>query len=451
MDHLLERLHALKYAELSDSAVEHTEWCLLDTLGCALFGSQQPWGRIMAEEMLAERPAGHASVLGHAGTLPAPAAALCNGTASHGFELDDLLDEAIVHPGAIVVPAALAAAEEIDAPGERLLVGILAGYEVMNRVGLALGLEPAHRGFHKTSLAGPLGAAVAAGIVTGLTLAQLKSAVGLACSAAAGIKTFATGQGGGMVKRMHAGRSAEAGVRMAQLAARGFSGPPNSVEGRFGLLEVFGGETARPDSLAQGLGEKWAVEQVFVKVFPCCSWIQAPVQQIVALRGPQPWRPEEIRSVRIGVNSYAKRINGEVEPLDAMGAQYSIPYCAAVALTADPSEPDLYLEEVIADEPRRALARAVEIFVDPDMEAAYPRHYGARVEIELADGEKLTSSILDPHGMPGDPCTEAERLEKFTRLAARVLPTAAIEDAAVAVCELESFGSTRALTKLFRR
>jgi 2-methylcitrate dehydratase PrpD len=447
---LLERLQRLSYAGLPSRVIEHTEWCVLDTLGCGLFGSGQPWSRIAAEEMFREGGEGHASVFGHAGTLPPPAAALCNGIACHGFELDDLLDEAIVHPGAVVVPAALAAAEAANASGKRLLLGVLAGYEVMNRVGLALGLNPAHRGFHKTSLVGPVAAAVAAGVVRGLTLPELQSAVGLACSAAAGIKTFATGEGGGMMKRLHAGRSAEAGVRLAQLAARGYTGPPNAVDGRFGLLEVFGADTARPEPLTQGLAERWAVEQVFVKMFPCCSWIQAVVQQIVALRGPEPWRVEEVKRVRIGVNSYALRINGEPAPVDTMGAQYSIPYCAALALTADPSDPDLYLDAAVADESRRALARAIELFIDPEMDAAYPRHYGASVEIELQNGSRMRSSILDPHGMPGDPCSEVERLEKFTRLAARVLPTPAIENAAVAVCELESFGSVRALTRLLK-
>ena len=269
MHEALALLHELKLSKLPRSIVESAKWCVLDSLGCGLYGSREAWSEIMASEIDAEAPRGSSTMFGHPVKTSAAAAALCNGTASHGFELDDLLDEAIVHPGAIVVPAALAAAEAANASGERLLLGVIAGYEAMNRVGLALGLEPAHRGFHKTSLAGPIGAAVAAGIVMKLSTSELQSAVGLACSAASGIKTFATGAGGGMMKRMHAGRSAEAGVRMAQLASRGFSGPPTAIEGRFGLLEVFGGKTAEPEWLTKDLGERWAVQQVFVKVFPC--------------------------------------------------------------------------------------------------------------------------------------------------------------------------------------
>jgi 2-methylcitrate dehydratase PrpD len=400
--------------------------------------------------MLAEGSRGRSTVIGRKQTVAAPAAALCNGTAMHGFELDDLLDEAIVHPGAIVVPAALAAAESVGAPGSRLLLGIIAGYEILNRVGLAVGLEPAHRGYHKTSVIGPVGAAVAAGVVMGLKPEQLSAAAGLACSTASGIKSFAAGTGGGMMKRMHAGRAAESGVRMAQLAARDFTGPPTAIDGRFGLLEVFGGKTARPELLTAGLGKDWAMQCVYVKVYPCCSWIQAAVQQLVALRGPQPLRPRDIRQVRIGVSAYAARNNGEPAPVDTMGAQYSFPYCAALALTANPSEPALYREDAIDDPARRELARRVELFVDNEMEAAYPRHYGSRIELLLANGERRASFVLDPHGMPADPCDDQERLDKFARLAAHSKSTAAVNDITRAVGRSEQLASVRELTELIR-
>ncbi|RPI47293.1 MAG: MmgE/PrpD family protein, partial [Betaproteobacteria bacterium] len=204
---LTDFLHGLTLARLSESAAEAAQWALLDTLGCALFGAPEPWSQIMAAEVLAENSSGRSTIVGHRQTVAAPAAALCNGTAAHGFELDDHLDEAIVHPGAIVVSAALASAEAVDASGERLLLGIIGGYEMLNRVGLAMGVGPAQRGYHKTAVAGPLGAAAAAATVMRLSAEQSFTAVGLACATASGTKAFATGAGGGMEKRMHAGRA----------------------------------------------------------------------------------------------------------------------------------------------------------------------------------------------------------------------------------------------------
>jgi len=447
---LLSFLHGLSANSLPAPVTEQAKWCLLDSLGCGLFGSQQPWGRLIAAEMVTEAAQGRSTLFGQARTLAAPGAALCNGTSSHGFELDDLLDESIVHPGAIVVPAALATAEAVDASGLSLLRGIVAGYEVMDRIGLACGMEPAHRGFHKTSLAGPVGAAVAAAVVMKLSFAQLGSAVGLACSSASGIKSFAAGQGGGMMKRMHCGRAAEAGVRMAQLAARGFTGPPTAIDGRFGMLEVFGGKTARPELLTKRLGEHWAIEHVYVKVFPCCSWIQASVQQLVALRGGQPLQPQAIKHVRIATNSYAKRINGETLPVDTMGAQYSLPYCAALALTADPSDPAMYADAAINEPSRRKLAASIEVAIDAEMDAAYPQHYGARVQLDLASGERRESVVLDPHGMPADPCTETERIAKFRRLATAVLAAKACDDVIDVIRGVDKLGSVLELSSLLR-
>jgi len=447
---LIEFTHALKLESLPPDIVSRAKGCLLDSLGCALFGSLQPWAKIMADEMLAEGSRGRSTIIGRKQTVAPPAAALCNGTAMHGFELDDLLDEAIVHPGAIIVPAALAAAESVDAPGSRLLAGIIAGYEVLNRVGLAAGVEPAHRGFHKTTVIGPVGAAVAAGVILELSPEQLMSATGLACSTSSGIKSFAAGTGGGMMKRMHAGRAAESGVRMAQLAARDFTGPPSAIDGKFGLLEVYGGKTARPELLTANLGKDWAMTCVYVKVYSCCSWIQAAVQQLVALRGPQPFKPDDVRQVRIGVSSYAAKNNGEPVPVDIMGAQYSFPYCAALALAGDPTDPGMYLEKVIGDPDRRALARRVELYVDPEMEAAYPKHYGSRIELVLASGERRMSFVLDPHGMPADPVTDPERIEKFTRLAGKAKPAAHVDEIARAVQRAEKLPSVRELMELIR-
>jgi len=443
-------LHSVSVERLPAATVDAAKWCLLDTLGCMLFGAPEPWSRIMAAEVLDEGSQGRSTVVGCARTVAAPLAALCNGTAAHGFELDDHLDEAIVHPGAIVVSAALAAAESADAPGSRLLAGIVAGYEMLNRVGLAMGVKPSQQGWHKTAVAGPLGAAAAAAVVRGASAGELHTAVGLACAAASGTKAYASSEDGGMEKRMHAGRAAEAGVRMAQLAARGFTAPDTAVAGRFGLLHVMSGDAARPELLSAELGERWAVQHVYVKLHPCCAWIQAATQQLVSMRGPRPLRPEEVRSVRVGVSAYAGAQNGNPSPRDTMGAQFSIPYCAALALTGDPADPVSYAPEAVNAPARRALAQRVEIFTDPEMEAAYPRHYGARVELELAGGERMTSARLDPHGMPADPCSDAERLDKFTRLASRTLAPERIRQVIERACGAERLARVGELTGLLR-
>jgi 2-methylcitrate dehydratase PrpD len=442
--------HRLTLGDLPVDVIARAKTCLLEATGCGLFGSTQPWSRILLAEMAAEGAPGGCAVFGAARTLAAPAAALVNGTAIHGFELDDLIAESITHPAACVIPAALAAGEAVGASGTRLVEAIVAGYEVMHRVGLALGTEPAMRGFHTTSLIAPVACAVAAGKVMQIDLDQLYSAVGLACSAASGVKSFAAGRGGGMVKRLHLGRSAEAGVRSAQLAARGFLGPPFALDSRFGLLEVFGGVGADAARLTRELGRNWAIRDVWFKVFPICGWIQSVVMLLSEARGPRPLSIGQIKSVRVGVSTYAAKNNGERAPVDTMGAQYSIPYCAAVALLGEPRNPGSFLGEAISDPATRALAAKVEIVVDPAIEAVYPRQFGASTRLELADGSTYERTVMECHGTPADPCTEKEHFDKFRWLAGSTLPESAINELTRLIDAMPTLASVRDLTAPLR-
>lgn len=446
---LLAFAHALRLSELPADVVDQAKACLRDALGCGIFGSGQAWSQILCEEMLAERSAGNSTVIGQSQLLSAPAAALCNGTAIHGFELDDLIAESITHPAGCVVPAAIAAAESVDASGERLLEAIVAGYEVMHRVGLALGVEPAKKGFHTTSLVAPVACAVAAAKVMGLPRDQLISAVGLACSAASGIKSFAAGHGGGMVKRLHLGRSAEAGVRMAQLASRGFLGPPFGIDSRFGLLEVFGGAGAQPERLSRELGEAWALRDVWFKVYPICGWIQSVVQLIGALRGERPLASDAVETVEVGVSRYAAQNNGEPAPVDTMGAQYSIPYCVAAALRGDARDPAWFRNDRVDDPETRKLAAKVVIVIDPAVEAVYPAKFGARVKLTRRDGSVAERTVLECHGTPSDPCSDRELVDKFHLLAGSRLPPAAASELAHRIDGVREL-PVRALTKPLR-
>lgn len=447
---LIEFSRSLGSAPITPALLERAKWCLLDTLGCVLFGSGQPWSKIVAEEVLAERSQGPCTIYGHGQTLAAAPSALCNGTAAHGFELDDQMAAELMHPGAVVVPAVLAAAEAVDASGAGVLRGIIAGYESMSRLSLAMGNEASRRGFHKTGVVGHVAAAIAAGVAMDLTGAQLSCAVGLACSSASGIKAFAGGSGGGMVKRLHAGRAAEGGVRMSQLARRGFTGPPSAIDGRYGLLEVFGGESSKPQHLWEGLGEKWAIEQVWTKVYPICGLIQGVVQMLMAMRAAQPVAVERVQKVVIGVSEYAFRYNGNMSPSDTMEAQYSIPYCAAVALTGDPADPAAFSLEAIMDPVKRKIIERVELRIDPEYDAVFPSQFASRVQLHLAGGEVKEAETFAAHGTPADPCTTEERIAKFTRLAL-LSPTGCDSSAVVeAIRNLETTASIHDFTKLLR-
>jgi 2-methylcitrate dehydratase PrpD len=439
-------------------AFDNARRCLLDAIGCGLFGASQPWSHIMSAQLFAEKSQGASTVFGHAATLAAPAAALCNGTAIHGFELDDLLPAAIIHPGTVIVPAVLAVAESAReknaVSGEQLLRAIIIGYEVTARISLAMGTDASHHGFHKTSVVGPVAAAIAASCVLNLNAAQISCAAGIAASMASGIKSYVASGGGGMVKRMHAGWAASSGVRAALLARDGFTGPSGAVDGRYGLLEVFGGASANAEPLTQGLGESWAINAVWFKVYPLCGWIQGVVQLLGAMRGEitqsNPLTPDQIKKVVVGTSAFAVNGNSNATPADTMDAQYSIPYCAALALMRDPGDPRAFEPAAFNDPALRALAARVETRVDDECEAVYPRRFGSRVALHLANGEVKEALTLDPHGTPSDPCSDVELAAKFTRLAA--LSPLGVDSAAIArtVAQLRAAASLREFSHLLR-
>jgi 2-methylcitrate dehydratase PrpD len=446
---LIEHWHN-KQQVIPEHVLERAKQSLLDALGCGLFGYTQAWGEIMSAEIYSDESSGPCTVLGSRATVAPSQAALCNGTSIHGFELDDLLPASIVHPGTVIVPAVLAAAEASNASGPALLRGIVVGYESMSRLSLAIGMEPSHRGFHKTAVVGPVAAAIACSIVSGLTPEQTVCAAGLACSTSSGIKAFAGGSGGGMVKRMHGGRAAEAGVRMSRLAARDFTGPGAAIDGHFGLLDVFAGESAEPQRLTEGLGEQWAMDDLWVKIYPVCGWIQGVVQLLMSMRGGAPVPLDRVEKVIVGTSAFAVKNNANVSPTDTMDAQYSIPYCAAVALAGNPADPHEFSAPAIYDPVRRALARRVEIRVDPECEAVYPARFGSRVELHLTGEDVKHGATLDPHGTAADPCSQDELVAKFKRLATQSKSGIDTDAVIATVSRINSFNSIRELTALLR-
>ena len=447
---LIEFWQSPRAQRIPERVIERAKLCLIDALGCGLFGASQPFGRIVSQVVLADESRGPCTLFGSASTVAPAQAALANGTSTHGFELDDLISRALIHPGTVIVPAVLAAAEASDARAEDVLRGIVCGYETMTRLSLAIGTEPSHRGFHKTAVVGPVAAAIAAGVVMRLTSEQIASAAGLACSAASGIKAYAAGGGGGMVKGTHGGRPAEAGVRMAMLAQAGFTGPHAAIEGRYGLLEVFGGATADASHLSRGLGEEWALDEVWIKVFPVCGWIQGVMELLTALRGPAPLPLDRVRSVRVATSAFAVKNNANPAPADTMEAQYSIPYCAAVGLTADPRDPGEFEPKAFRDAGRRAFAQRVELSVDAESESVFPRQFGTRIQLQLEDGSVKHASTLNPYGTAANPCSADEVIGKFRRHASSS-PAAENADAAVAaIMSIDASTRTRAITKLLR-
>ncbi|HWB37039.1 MAG TPA: MmgE/PrpD family protein, partial [Rugosimonospora sp.] len=262
---------------LPDAVVEDAACRVLDVLGnahaaTALTGADEPHHAVL--RVLARRggPA-EAEVVGSPVALPAPAAALVNGTLAHALDFDDTHLPSVLHPSSSVVPAALAMAQARSASGAQLLAAVAAGIEVCNRLGMA-SYAPAMRnsvffekGFHATSICGTVGAAVAAAMLAGADRGQLASAMGIAASMGAGL--IEANRTGGSVKRIHCGWAAHAGIEAAEFAVEGITGPPTVLEGRFGFLRAYLDDDYDLAALLDGLGQRFELLRTVYKPYPC--------------------------------------------------------------------------------------------------------------------------------------------------------------------------------------
>jgi 2-methylcitrate dehydratase PrpD len=392
----------VRYEDLPASVVQQAKDCIIDTVAAGICGSALPWSRIVIDYAERTGPGGKCRIFGRGGpAVQAPAAALANGALAHAFELDSLTRPgAGAHPGATVLPPALAIAQERDSDGRALIAAFVAGNEVMIRIGRATGHTNEARGFHAPGTTGPFGAAVAAGHLLRLDPAAMTNALGIAGSLCGGLLEFARGDGG-MVKRLHLGRASEAGVLAASLAAGGFAGPRTVLEGEFGFLRVFCTKWDTAE-LTRGLGEEFVVSTTVLKRYPCHATAHAAVKAVRDLQAQHGFGGAEIETITVTANPRMVERHNIAEPADLMLAQYSIPFSVALALCREARDPESWDERALADPQIRALCRRVKLVPGPHGE-----HGGtaSTVTITLADGRRLErtaeSGMLEP-GELGD-------------------------------------------------
>jgi 2-methylcitrate dehydratase PrpD len=410
---LAEYAAGLRYEDLPAEVVACARDCIIDTVAACICGSALPWSRIVIDYAERTGPGGTSRILGHGSPVQAPSAALANGALAHAFELDALTRPgAGAHPGATVLPPALAVAQEarVNASGRALIAAFVAGNEVMIRIGRATGHTNEARGFHAPGTTGPFGAAVACGHLLGLDAGRMANALGLAGSLAGGLLEFARGDGG-MVKRLHLGRASEAGVLAASLAHAGFTGPRTVIEGEFGFLRVFCTEFDET-ALTRNLGHEYVTLSTVLKRYPVHATAHAAVRAVRDLQTEHRFSVGDIETITVTGNKRMIERHNIAEPADLMLAQYSIPFCVALALYREARDPESYDESALADPQIRALTRRVHLV--PEQGAGHGA-MGSTVTVTLADGQyferHVDSGLLEA----------GELADKFTRLTRAVL------------------------------
>ena len=386
---------------------------LLDWLGSALAGSRTDPGTRLLAYGDAEPEGGGASVIGGRGPRSAETAAFVNGALSHIVEMDDVDRGSVLHPGAVVIPAALAVAEVRARSGQELLSAIVAGYEVAIRIGEAVGKKHYHF-FHNTSTCGVFGAAAAASWLLDLDEERTVWALGNAGTQASGLWEFNVE--GAMSKHLHAGRAASNGVLAAVLAERGFTGPSRILEGERGLFRATAPD-ADPERVLAGIGEaKLKIHGVSLKPHASCRHTHAAIDCALALR-PRVGS-ERIESVQIDTYGATLALCDRPRPSTPYEAKFSLQFCVASALVRGDAGLGAFGADSIRDSRVRELASRVQARVEPAIEARYPLEWPAKVRVRFANGRTIDAETAHPKGDPELPLSASEIESKFEALAA---------------------------------
>src|SRR5688572_4262647 len=324
-------ISSLQYHDIPETVREHARRFILDNFGCQVAGATLPWSQAYYDVIRKTRSGKHSTVAYFGDKLAPDDAAFVNSTFNHANETDDTHLKSPTHPGGIAVPAALAMAEYARANGEKLLVAVVAAYEIQIRISWACSPFLIYRGHHPPVGVGPFGAAAASAVLLGFDAEQTLNALGIAGSHSAGLIEYT--KTGGSVKRIHSAIPAQAGVRAALFAQAGITGPHSILEGEKGFCKVFAGEydLAR---LTDGLGTRYHLLDNALKPYSCCHLIHAAFDALDSARDREPLAPEQIKSIRVYTNSepILSHIGSILEPSDILGAQFSLPFSIAMRL-----------------------------------------------------------------------------------------------------------------------
>lgn len=416
----------LDFADLPPAVIAHGKLAILDGLGVILQGATLPWSRMVADLAIADGGRGEATILGRGVKVPAAAAALANATAGHAFELDDIHRDSIVHPNSIVVPVAVNMAERAGGgDGRTALTAIVAGYEVANRIGAAAGTDLLLRGFHPQGTAGAIAAAVTAGKMLGLDGAALLHAIGIAGSLGAGLMAA---QEGAMVKRLHSGRAAEAGVRAALLAARGFTGIENLVEADYGgFLSSFAGGTHGLPRALDGVGATWETTNSGFKPHATVTSIHSCLDSLARIMADHGLTAGDIARVDAGI-SHPTFVHcaWPYRAQSVTAAQMNLYYGLAMIALDGAAFTAQFDEARLTDPAVLDFIAKVHAAVDPEIDALGPsaRHM-AKLTVTTTDGRVLRHTERHRRGSPENPVSAADLVAKFEALTGPLLaPTA---------------------------
>jgi 2-methylcitrate dehydratase PrpD len=361
------------------------------------------------------------SVWGSSLRLSAPHAVLINGALVQSFELDDVHRQGVLHVGAVTLPPLFAVAElKPGMSGRDFLRAAVAGYEIGPRVGMCMGQEHIVQGWHSGATVGVFSAAAGAAAALKLSPEQVVHALGIAGTQSAGLMAA---QFGAMVKRMHAGRSAQSGLYAALLAEAGFTGITDVFENPYGgFCTTFSRSTDRfnREELTVGLGERFETLRISLKFYSCVGTNHTALDAIRNMQARRPFGPKDVARIVVHSSEATREHAGwPYKPEGMTSAQLNMSYCLATLLLEGDVFIEQFSEEKLADPERLALAAKVEVVEDPAITARGSKfRHMVHVAVHLTDGTVLEETVEAPRGSEKSFASVDDVVAKFMKLTA---------------------------------
>jgi 2-methylcitrate dehydratase PrpD len=438
LDRLARLVEETSVERLPDAAIKAARLVLLDTIGAMVAGSALPENRRLADSVHERRSRASATLLGHGGRVDPLLATFVNATAGVALEVDEGSRLGGGHPAIHVIPAALAAAEDIGADGGRLLEAIIAGYEVCSRLGSATTPRP---NVHSHGTWGTIGSAVAVAKLARLDARAVKALINLAASMSPA-NTWTTALEGVTIRNAYPGRSGLEGILAVDLHRAGFTGLPDAPADVYGTILA---DRFEPERALDGLGGPLRIEQNYFKLYACCRYNHFALDALLALA--RDLTPAQVERVVVTTIPFGPRM-ADPAPVSMLGAKFSIPYAVAAALVLGRADVSAFVEPALTDPRIRALAACVEVRVDPQMSPRRSDYPTAVVEIVLTDGRTLSGSTRVVRGDFADPVPAAEIVDKFLALTTETLGRERARDVVRIVEQVETLKDVRDLTTL---
>jgi len=416
---LAEFSSSLNFDQLPDAVIGKAKQCILDTIGCAIFGAALPQAKMLATLARAEGCVPRASVFGAPFRTSASWAALINGTSAHAFQLDEIHLESTLHPGSAALPAAFAVGEQqAGFSGRDLVTSIVASYEVGIRVGLAAKGGMFKSGFHNQGTTGAIVAAAAAARALKLDAAQSRHAFGIAASQAGGLMAV---QDGAMAKSFHSGRAAQSGVYAAQLAQVGFTGIPNVLDGAYGTFFSAFLDDWSEAALTNGLGSQWQILGVGFKPAPAANGCITAATAIDRLMRDNSLAASDIKKITAYVSDNTLHHCGWPYLLDriqgVLSAQMNLRYAIAVMALERQFGAAQFDDSKIRDPRIFKFIDCIDVAHEPRFDANNGRYrIACRIAVSCIDGKRYEAEALYRKGSPDEPMTSDEIVGKFRAL-----------------------------------